>query len=472
MEDILSLKESIVTYLDRSGGLRKLVEACQSLKDELCNTMKLGHLYRVVGIPARVHQGSDITWTIEACSVQNLVPENPSCISNNFQALHAASAGSPWMFSAIVANSFGSPVVPPGLYSTLKLVLLLSLVQTKDEISDAHNHLDVLTLTSDTLNVERLMTYSLGLAARSIRHPVTGELFTSLSKDEHGAGTANIHAGSAFLAAGGVCLLGDLTFYKKDRIDILQSALDSRTVSVFIPGKKYGEDVDQLLSFPVNCNFWALADALAPSKKTNRSDSVLLASMEMGPVPPQVVDAFGLVIQCREQGGNHSLLPMTVHTLKQAILPGTPVYPACMQFTTQDYKELLAYARSLKVDMSPEAEKMIHGYYMASRRVRTSVSVTSIKLLIALAQAHTKLNLRSLVLEEDVVIAVLLCENSISLRHGASALVIPPDAVFPCDLCDLESLRRRDLALEEFHQQILQFVYNYAPGAATYIGEE
>lgn len=32
MEELLSLKESIVTYLDRSGGLRKLVETCQTLK--------------------------------------------------------------------------------------------------------------------------------------------------------------------------------------------------------------------------------------------------------------------------------------------------------------------------------------------------------------------------------------------------------------------------------------------------------
>lgn len=60
----------------------------------------------------------------------------------------------------------------------------------------------------------------------------------------------------------------------------------------------------------------------------------------MGPVPPQVVDAFGLVIQCRDSGGNLPLLAMTVHTLRQAISPGKPIYPACMQFTTQDYKEV------------------------------------------------------------------------------------------------------------------------------------
>ncbi|XP_026860220.2 minichromosome maintenance domain-containing protein 2 [Electrophorus electricus] len=448
------------------------------LRDELCNCMKIGQIYQLVGIPAHVHQWPSVSWSIEACSIQTVMPNYPCLVSDNFKALHATSASSPWRFSAIVANTFASPVVPPGLYSTLKLLLLLSLVQTEGENEEAHNHLDVLAITSDTLIIDRLMTYCLGLAARGVRHPVTGELFASLSRDDHGTGTANIRAGSALLATGGVCLLGDLTCYKRDRIDALQSVLENRAVSVFIPGKKYGEDADQLLSFPVQCNFWALTDAATPSRKLIRPETIVLGSVEMGPVPPQVTNAFGLVIQCREAGADHPCLPMTVHLLRQAISPGEPLYPASMQFTTQDYKELLAHARGLKVDMSPEAEKMIYGYYMASRRVRSDsaqaslVSVTSIKLLIALAQAHAKLNLRTRVLEYDAVIAVLLCENSITLKHGASALVIPPDATFPCDLRDLDSLQRRDLTLEGFHQQILHFVYTYAPGPATYITEE
>lgn len=73
------------------------------------------------------------------------------------------------------------------------------------------------------LFVDRLMRYSLPLASRGIHHALTGELLASLSRDEHGAGTANIHAGSALLASGGVCLLGDLTCYKKDKMDMLQS---------------------------------------------------------------------------------------------------------------------------------------------------------------------------------------------------------------------------------------------------------
>lgn len=67
------------------------------------------------------------------------------------------------------------------------------------------------------------MTYSLSLAYRGIRHQASGEMFACLSRDEHGAGTANIHAGSALLATGGICMLGDLSYYKKDKLDSIQS---------------------------------------------------------------------------------------------------------------------------------------------------------------------------------------------------------------------------------------------------------
>lgn len=67
------------------------------------------------------------------------------------------------------------------------------------------------------------MTYSLSLASRGVRHQTSGELFASLTRDEHRTGTANIHAGSAILATGGICMLGDLSCYKKDKLDALES---------------------------------------------------------------------------------------------------------------------------------------------------------------------------------------------------------------------------------------------------------
>ncbi|XP_056155687.1 minichromosome maintenance domain-containing protein 2 [Lampris incognitus] len=448
------------------------------LRDELCNSMRIGRLYRVLGIPAHVHQWPNITWSVEANNVQPWEQEYPHKVSDNFQALLNATACSPWRFAAMVAKFFGSAVVPPGLYNTLKLGLLLSLVQTKEDKTDTSHCLDLLVLTTDTLILERLMAYGLGLAGRGVRHQASGEMFASLSQDEHGTGTANIHAGSALLATGGICMLGDLSCYRKDKLDAIQSVLESRTVSVFIPGKKYGEEADQQLSFPVQCSFWALSNSMDASRRSGRVDCAVLGTVEMGPVSVQLAEAFGLVIQCRDTMAEKALLAQTVHTIRQAVQPGKPLYSSDNRFPTQDFKELLAHARGLQVELSSGAEKMIHGYYMASRRVRSvqnqgvKVSVTSVKLLISLAEAHCKLSLRTKVLEEDALIAVLLCENSITFRHGASALIIPPDAVFPCDLRDLVDLARRDQALEQLHQNVLHFIYAFAPGADTYITEE
>ncbi|XP_027861001.1 minichromosome maintenance domain-containing protein 2 isoform X2 [Xiphophorus couchianus] len=551
MADILSLKESVLVYLDRSGGLQKLADDCRPLngfhhirvhtpgatesatvrndfscmicssqlredvkfrvlgdkqlvelihvgaldvlrgrqqssfryqsvtlflRDELCHSMTIGRLYRVVGIPVLVHQWPSITWSMEANSVQPWEPHSlpPGClkVSPRFLELSECVASSPWRFPAIVAHCFGLDLTPPGLYNTLKLCLLLSLVQTRTDANDPS--LDLLVVTADTLVLDRLMAYSLSLACRGVRHQASTEMFASLSRDEHGAGTANIHAGSALLASGGICMLGDLGFYRKDKLDNIQSVLESRSVSVFIPGKKYGEEADQQLSFPVQCNFWALTDS---SQRSGRADSAVLGTADMGPVQAQLAETFGLVIQGGDRVGERGVVAQAVHTLQQTVQPGSHPHPSCWDFSTEDYQELVAHSRGLEVELSPDAKKLIHGYYMASRRARTQsqgvkISLASIKLLISLAEAHCKLCLRTKVLEEDAVIAVLLCENSVTLKHGASALVIPPDAVFPCDLGDVDGLQRRDAALDELHQIILRFVYTFAPGADAYITEE
>ncbi|XP_014870953.1 minichromosome maintenance domain-containing protein 2 isoform X1 [Poecilia latipinna] len=469
-----------VEALDVLRGRRQSSFRYQSvtlfLRDELCHSMTIGRLYRVVGIPVLVHQWPSITWSVEANSVQPWEPQPlpPGCRkeSPRFLELSERVAPSPWRFPAIVAHCFGLDLTPPGLYNTLKLCLLLSLVQTRTDADDPS--LDLLVVTADTLVLDRLMAYSLSLACRGVRHQASAEMFASLSRDERGAGTANIHAGSALLASGGICMLGDLSFYRKDKLDYIQSVLESRSVSVFIPGKKYGEEADQQLSFPVQCNFWALTDS---SQRSGRADSAVLGTAETGPVPAQLAETFGLVIQCGDRVGERGAVAQALHTLQQAVQPGSHPHPSCWEFSTEDYQELVARSRGLQVELSPEAKKLIHGYYMASRRARTrsqgvKISLASIKLLISLAEAHCKLCLRTKVVEEDAVIAVLLCENSVTLKHGASALVIPPDAVFPCNLEDVDGLQRRDAALDELHQIILRFVYTFAPGADAYITEE
>lgn len=83
------------------------------------------------------------------------LPTDPHKVSASFQELLKATAGSPWRFSAAVTHCFGSDVAPPGLYNTLKLGLLLSLVQTRADAKDTFHNLDLLVVTTDTLIPDR-----------------------------------------------------------------------------------------------------------------------------------------------------------------------------------------------------------------------------------------------------------------------------------------------------------------------------
>ncbi|KYO26008.1 MCM domain-containing protein 2 isoform C [Alligator mississippiensis] len=349
---------------------------------------------------------------------------DPSHISDNFKYLLSLTSNSCWRFSAILANIFASQVVPPGTYNTLKLSMLLSLVQTCDEDTETAGYLDLLIATSDTLIVDRLLNYSICLVPRGIRHPPSSNIFPTVCKDKHGTGTASIQACSALLAKGGVCFIGELSSYKKDKLELLQSVLESRTSTIFIPGKKYGEDADQQVTLPIQTSFWSFVDVDSSSKKHIQKDNSLIGQMDLSFISANLIDAFGLLIYCSELNSCQLALPLMHHILKKAIDPEEALYTVSEEFRTQDYEELIAFAKNLQVELGPEAEKLIHGYYLASRRVRTdsihgsTLSASALKILVSLSEAHAKLSLRRKVLEEDVLIAVLLLESSLTLKHG------------------------------------------------------
>ncbi|XP_065688451.1 minichromosome maintenance domain-containing protein 2 [Patagioenas fasciata] len=445
------------------------------LRDELVNKMKIGNHYKIIGIPACVQNGLQATACIEVNSVQLCKPNGPSFVGDNFKYLLSLTSTSCWKFTAILANIFASQVVPPGTCNTLKLTILLSLVQTCEK--ENADYLDLLIVTSDTLVIDRLLNYSLCLLPRGIRHPPSSDIFPSVSKDKHGTGSASIQACSAVLAKGGVCYIGDLSSYKKDKLELLQSVLESRMTTVFIPGKKYGEEADQQVTISVQTNFWSFVDVDSSSKKHIQKENFLIGQMDVSLIPPNLLDVFGLLIynefpSCRPSS------PLVHHILKKAINPEAMLYKVSQQFQMQDFEEFILFARNLHVELSSEAENLIQGYYLASRRVRrdslngSTLSASALKILISLSKAHTKLSLRNKVLEEDALIAILLLESSLTLKHGKSALCIAPNPVFPFDLSDENSLQQRDSYLMQCHQQLLKFIAAYGPGIHINPNEE
>ncbi|XP_074843223.1 minichromosome maintenance domain-containing protein 2 [Carettochelys insculpta] len=446
------------------------------LRDELSNRMKIGSRYRFIGIPACVQSCSQVTVCIEVNSIQLYSPEGTSCIGDNFKYLLSLTSSSCWRFTAILANIFASQVVPPGTYNTLKLAILLSLVQTCDTDSETANYLDLLIVTSDTLIADRILNYSVSLVARGIRHPTSSDIFPTVSKDKHGTGTASIQACSALLAKGGICFIGNLLSHKKDKLELLQSVLESRTTTVFIPGKKYGEDVDHQVILPIQTSFWSFVDEES-SKKYVQKDNTPIGKLDFRSISANLIDAFGLLIHCSDLS-TQPALPLVDHIMTKAIDPEQVPYTICQQFTTHDYEQFILFAKNLQVELSSEAERLIHGYYLASRRVRTDsihgskLSTSALKSLVSLSEAHAKLSLRQKVLEEDALIAVLLFESSLILKHGTSVFCVALNAVFPFDLSDENSLQQRDVYLMQCHHQLLQFIATYGPGTHATSTEE
>ncbi|XP_075067480.1 minichromosome maintenance domain-containing protein 2 [Mixophyes fleayi] len=445
------------------------------VRDELINRMKIGGRYRVVGIPVCGPNGSQVTVCIEANNIHQYIGECPLTMSQVFQDLHSNTISSPWIFTGILANHFASQVVPVGIYNTLKLCILLSLVQTCNEDKEIGNALDLLVVTSDALIVERLMSYSICLVPRAVHHTQFNDVFATVTKDELGTGTAIVNAGSALMAKGGVCFIGDINLHKKDKLDHLLSVLESRNTTVFIPGKKYGNSGDHQIFIPIQCNFWSYADS--SSKKCNQRENIFIGQMDLSVIPSILKDAFGILVYCNESSHSHRDVSLVHHNLIRAVSPGASLCPASQLFTTQHYEELIAYAKNLQVVFSSQAEALLHGYYLASRRVRTDMTgikipTSALRHLYSISEAHTKLSLRREVTEEDALIAILLFEASLTLKHGSSVFCVSQNPVFPVDVLDERSLHQRDKYLRECHQQLLQFIITYGPATAVSMAEE
>ncbi|XP_046929956.1 minichromosome maintenance domain-containing protein 2 isoform X1 [Lynx rufus] len=308
------------------------------LRDESVSKMNIGNEYKIIGIPTCVRT-SQTAVCIEANSIISCNPEVPSGISDNFRYLLSLTSSSCWKFTAILANIFASQIVPPGTYNLLKLCLLMSLVQTSDRNKELKDCLDILIMTSDTLLVDRLLNFSIKLVPRGIRHPVSTEIFPTLSRNKYGTGAVSIQAGSALLAKGGICFIGDLASHKKDKLEQLQSVVESRSITVYIPGKKFGDDINQQMTFPVQCSFWSFVDMDSSSRRNMQKTNTLIGRMDCSLIPANLVEAFGLLINCNESSSCYPLISTVQHTLKKAIDPEELLYVASKKFTTEDFEK-------------------------------------------------------------------------------------------------------------------------------------
>lgn len=55
--------------------------------------------------------------------------------------------------------------------------------------------------------------------------------------------------------------------------------VESRSITVYIPGKKFGDDIDQQMTFPVQCSFWSFVDMDSSSRRNMQKTNALIGQM-------------------------------------------------------------------------------------------------------------------------------------------------------------------------------------------------
>uniref|UniRef100_A0A8C4WT59 Minichromosome maintenance domain-containing protein 2 n=1 Tax=Eptatretus burgeri TaxID=7764 RepID=A0A8C4WT59_EPTBU len=449
------------------------------LRDELVNGVQLGGTYTVVGVPATVGLGQDSSFCVEASNIIPFKSQGGGAVPVSMQKLHAQTWGSAWAFTGCLAQAFAGEIVPPRTMCTIKLALLLSLAGTGHE-EQTKDFVDLLIIGRDTLVLDRLMVYAAGLSCRSIRHQACNEMFGVVSQDSHGTGTASIQAGSIVLARGGICFLGDMSLFKKDKILALQRMLESRTIALGIP-RKFGEDVAQEISTPIQCAIWGIDHLSTVARKAISKEDNLIGLGESGTLPPSLIDAFGLVMQSdrdRERVDNDSTERVFIqHVLGKAVHLKEKLYTITGQLTTQDFQQLFQVVCTLPCTLSPTAETLIRAYYVASRRLRSTrhgilFPASAVRTLISLSCAHAKLSLRNTTLQEDALIAILLYEIAVSARHGSSLLLVPRTCIFPMVDGKSVSMGERDEVLTQKLEELQHFTSLCTPNLSQFNPEE
>lgn len=61
--------------------------------------------------------------------------------------------------------------------------------------------------------------------------------------------------------------------------NVFDLVMESRSITVYIPGKKSGDDIDQQMTFPIQCSFWSFVDMDSSSRKNMQKTNTLIGQM-------------------------------------------------------------------------------------------------------------------------------------------------------------------------------------------------
>ena len=275
------------------------------------------------------------------------------------------------------------------------------------------------------------------------------------------------------LASEGVCVLSNLNELKNNQVEELKNVVQTECVSIDLP-KKYVVCQQSQLSVPVTGKIWACCETM--KKQGTRSHKTSTSIQDCTQLSKTLVDNFSLVfLMTEDEVTSSELFAETLivqNILKRA---SDEIEKEISRIPDNEFMEFLQYAASIQPSFKNEARDLIQGFYLASRRSRSSgvagveFPIAALKSMMSLAEAHAKLNLRSEVSEDDAVMAILLYEESIIARVGYSVLGVNPVHHFKDenDMCYIGEQNDKKMTQLKIHMKrfcSLHSNYKYSPG--------
>nr|XP_034301606.1 minichromosome maintenance domain-containing protein 2 isoform X5 [Crassostrea gigas] len=364
------------------------------------------------------------------------------------------------MITAIEVNS-ALEISAPGTFMKLKLSCLLSLAAISNkQIQPIH----ILAVGRDTEILHKLFQYAMQFTQRSVGYSSGNHLVSKVVPDRYNSSNYFIEGGSLLIASEGVCYMGNITKFKKQTLERLQSALSSGKVLIDVDSKftkGQAVSIEQTLSTTV----WANAEKLYTKKP--KEDLLFTGDCS---VPRNLFESFSIVqITDGEEFSHNEEVDFHVsyQSLKMSMDDEGSSFNIPVSF--DDFEQYFKHIQRIDVRISPEAEKLLNRYYLATRKARnlsdgSVISSSTLSTLIALAQSHARLCLRNVVEEEDALEVIQLYEESLTIMFGPSILSVLSMPHIPGNLLEeyLDNQKNKS-ALQRFKARLQQF-YGLHPG--------
>uniref|UniRef100_A0A0P4W558 MCM AAA-lid domain-containing protein n=1 Tax=Scylla olivacea TaxID=85551 RepID=A0A0P4W558_SCYOL len=438
------------------------------LRDEMMKGVEPGQVLEatVMVSPQRLPQFP----SLEAMYVhppQPLLP--PATLPPVLRQLVSDRQSSPWSLVLTLAYMFAASVTPAGTFHSLKLALLLSLASCSSKKAG----LAVLAVGTNTTLLLRLLWWCARYAPHSMIHSSLDPVTASCSREPDGA--LWVQGGSLLLARGGVCVLGEFSKFRNDVRRKVCRVLESGVVQVDCSARHH-HHTGPSLTYPLRAAAWACYDPASAKAPTAMETEDNFLHVPLGDLTKSITDVFGLVVYTETPGGEcekEAEEVITFHTLLGATSPS----PSEDSLLPEDQMiQYLRMVRNMAVEFSPTAERLIRGYYVATRRLRgdcmqqgSLVPITAIHTLTQVASSHARLALRTTVEGWDAAAAVLLCEEALAAHSGYSLLQVTPTPHLSPN-ADLHTLvgRKNDERMTRFQKTLEEFVSTHTgdiPGA-------